>query len=248
MITQWPCFLFQVHEMSQRSGTRLAADRHGRWEPPTRHRDNVRQVSWGTQGRFYACNGTQIWETPQKQVPSAPLLDVFSIYYSHGHFYIVNYDATRFGVGDGGSQSSTNWMGWRIMRFSWDTHNQPSYVSFTGEKDNLATQRSDQAWVTKLLPSAYHAQPGTTTNHPQRGGMNGDLPLLLALIVFSIGREHADWALKNLFTEGKWTMHRERSGWVNMRGLVVKVWTWPQYSTIDSLRAFEAGRNGTIFR
>ena len=203
--------------MGQKSGTRLVTDRHGRWEPPTRYGDNVRQDSRGAQGRFYACNGTQIWETPQKQVPGAPLLDVFSIYYSHGHFYIVNYDATRFGVGENGGRSSSNWMGWSIIRFNWDTHNQPSYASFTGEKDNLATQRPDQAWVTKLLPSAYHAQPGTSTSQPQAGGMNGSLPLLLALIVFSIGREHADWALKTLFSGGKWTMHRERNGCKLMR-------------------------------
>jgi hypothetical protein len=50
---------------------------------------------------------------------------------------------------------------------------------------SFSTQRPDQSWVNKLLPSHYRAEYARRTEDALFGGLNGDLAILIAILAFS---------------------------------------------------------------
>jgi hypothetical protein len=151
------------------------------------------------------------------------------MYYCMGQFYMVPYDCTRFAVGSGraneGDEGSSeeedaegeeeadeleiNSMTWEVLRFHWIPQGFISEAWFNGAYARLNTQRPDQRWINKLLPSPYRAEYGRRTQDPLYGGLNGDLAILIALLAFSA----YDGATCDVFEYSVRRVHGDNGGW-----------------------------------
>ena len=150
------------------------------------------------------------------------------MYYCHGQFYMVPYDCTLYPVGSGrandddsseeedaegedeNAELEVNSITWSLLRFHWIPRGFVSEAWFEGQYPRLNTQRPDQRWVNKLLPSAYRAEYSRRTDDPLYGGLNGDLAIQIALLAFSAYDgatcdvfEHSVRGVHN----GGWRMH-----------------------------------------
>lgn len=229
-----------------------------RWCPPRRKDDNVLRDG-PTLRRYWACNGQEIREVPAAAVPKSAMFRTYSVYHCQDTFYVVDYDATRQAVGDqqpldsSSPNNDQHYSGWQRLGFQ---HNGgSSFASLVGVKDRLERSRPNSVWTKLLLPPAYH---GPAPGHCEGAGMNGHLPLMLALILLAYEREHARWVLENLFQQGIWLLH-DRTGvckchqtvndflvadWKageDRRGIVIETWAWPGSSDPNRLKAFEHG-------
>lgn len=148
----------------------------------------------------------------------------FSMYYSDGYgFWVLPDDAT----------GEPQWA-WRPLTFEHDDQDYSSYLTSAGEHYTLRCQRTDQLWPQMLLPDIYQARPANISQ--SYGGLKGDLGIFLALIAFSMTREHMQTYLRTLFSRGAWQLH----GLPNGRELQPSV-VLPKYSTEDH-RFAQTGR------
>ena len=138
----------------------------------------------------------------------------YSVYHDHAYLWTVNYDATAERVGDGRDTTAANGNGngdnssdesvnssdsssdeegeeerpdWSTMSFSLGT----SYTSYAGQRQQqqrLHCKRPDQLWATQLFTDIYTAQQ--ENRNPQYGGLNGELPLLIALLALTMPPEY----------------------------------------------------------
>lgn len=228
-----PPFLFQITEMRQRNDVADIRDRQGQWSPPKKKGYNKRRQSTTIPDHIFRCNGHNITADWLLAGDLDRHYKTFSIYIEQDIFHIVNYDATQYKVGDGRQQisepasdsddadsidtildgSSTlrhqqNFMDWSRLRFDHSEENGSfgSYATYAGSHPRLRTQRPDQFWARRLLPESYHADPRGWTTHSQYGGMNGELPILLALVAFSVERTKLAAAFATAFANGKWVV------------------------------------------
>jgi hypothetical protein len=94
---------------------------------------------------------------------------------------------------------------WKPLQFDHDEVDFSSYLTSEGTAQTLRCQRPDQQWARMLLPDIYQTHP--TTTFRTYGGLKGNLPLFLALIAFSMGREDLEHYLRVMFQEGAWQVH-----------------------------------------
>ena len=222
-----PPFIFQANRIRQNDNARSIRDVHGQWQPPRALHGSQIRLGQSTNKYFYF-NGertTQINELPQQ----AEIYRTVSMYYFSGHFYMVPYDCTLFPVGNGraddgedglsdeedaegeeeAEEPEINSIIWSLLRFHWLPQNFVSEARIGGSYARLNTQRADQRWVNKLLPSAYRADFSRRTGDPRYGGLNGDLAILIALLAFSA----YDGATCDVFESSVRGVHGANGGW-----------------------------------
>lgn len=136
--------------------------------------------------------------------PGAQRFRTVSVYHFDDDFSVVEYDVTKHAVGDAGRGSARE--GWHRMRFSHQP-NGASYASHFGDQNRLRRQHVSQSWAKSLLPKGCWAQPVESWTNGTIGGMNGYLPLLIALIIFSYPSGSERQVLESRFQSGRWIMN-----------------------------------------
>ncbi|KAF2279911.1 uncharacterized protein EI97DRAFT_439010 [Westerdykella ornata] len=249
-----PPYFFRIHEIRERSDIRPHADSRGHWIPCSDPGAHVR-VQVGASGKYYFCNGQQIYEVTQLPQGCAKY-KTFSMYYAGGQgFLVLRGDARK------PRPDET----WQPLQFDHDENDYSSFLTNAGEQQILRVQRPDQQWPMLLLPDIYHTSTRTQARH--YGGIKGELPIFLALIAFSTLAEYLPNVLPLVFTGGAWQVHQYRyprtmsrdiptqfmlihSG-TNRRGVVVTVYTCPENlhggSTEEDLEDYEHGLYGKYF-
>lgn len=204
-------------------------DEWNRWIPPTTYGSNVYEEGHAYDSYFY-CNGQRIWPVPQLSA-EAELHKESSMYYDQG-FWITRGDAINNPVmrarkikdsddeddeeeeddeedeEEGEEEDRDDEDGslerWQPISFTWDEADYSSYASYAGDQGRLRLQRADQWWTNSLLPNIYHGPLSAGY-----GGLNGDLPLLLGLVVFSALPQEVSNILTRYFQQGKWYPHSQ---------------------------------------
>lgn len=200
-------------ERNRRVPPRVTLSETGnRWLPPKALGGNLA----GTK-LYFRHNGQSTTLIPQlPQGPQIRLYACCSLYHDRGEFWIVPFDATRRQIGNGldstaatgngadddsGSETESDnenddpneieanatqdWIQptFHVMR--------PTFASYIGREQQyrrLGIRRADQTWATQLFPHGYQARQECSGR--QYGGLVGDLPLLLGLMVFSMPAPH----------------------------------------------------------
>lgn len=98
--------------------------------------------------------------------------------------------------------------GWKPLLFTHNAEDYSSYLTLNGEHQVLRTANPSQRWINKLLPRCYRADPQTHTPHPEYGGMNGELPLLLGLVAFAVPEDEVERHIHAVRHSGIWTTSR----------------------------------------
>lgn len=105
-------------------------------------------------------------------------------------------------------QSAThNLPSWARLRFQHlpARHAFRSFATPEGTAIRLQTQRPDQAWwARRLLPEAYWAPNKAWTHVQEKGGLVGELPLLMALVAFSVPTLYLETVFTECFADGSW--------------------------------------------
>lgn len=182
-------------------GARVNA--HGRWLPPQRLGLNRA----GQPVTFY--HDGQKSSIVDAGVPrAAQEYKTCSVYHEGAVFWIVSYDATARQVGEGRDTTAARGdlaesdntddddlattdgedeenHDWSPLRFSKDTHG--VYYAAQGREHRLmaCSRQATQAWASRLLTDVYFEEPVD-----EFGGMNGDLPLLIAMVAFTMPPQH----------------------------------------------------------
>ncbi|KAL9054101.1 MAG: hypothetical protein Q9162_004358 [Coniocarpon cinnabarinum] len=207
-----PPFIFRVREMrpATNAGRR---DSYGVWHPPNQLGSNRVVPSINT-GYFFPCDGERLSYINSDQFANATQtfqtqyipthFETVSVYYAQGNIYLVDFDATRYAVGSAapdGADSPTT--GWRRMCFTWRA-NGSSRADIAGPQESLRAWRSDQLWAARLLPDGFRPTVPSSIGP----GMDGSLPLLLALLFF---RYPVNVQLSAAYREHKWALGTEPS-------------------------------------
>ncbi|KAI6914885.1 hypothetical protein D0869_03454 [Hortaea werneckii] len=267
-----PAFFFTVGVMvpdPNRTPRVSSGATGGRWMPPKAMGGNIRGTSLNFKhdGRRTAI------------VPALPSnlreYKCYSVYHDHAFLWTVDYDATAERVGDGRDTTAANGNGngndssdednsssessddeeeeerpdWSTMSFSLGS----SYTSYAGQRQQqqrLHCRRHDQLWATQLFTDIYTAQQ--ENRNPQYGGLNGELPLLIALLALTMPPQCLPQYLPQCMGN-TWNVYPPNTfprgcGWIDRRGLVVRVLYDPATMSITELRALEIGNYGCIFR
>ncbi|KAI7206589.1 hypothetical protein KC343_g3015 [Hortaea werneckii] len=268
-----PAFFFTVGVMvpdPHRTPRVTSGTTGGRWMPPKAMGGNIR----GTVMNFKH-DGRRT--TTVSALPSTVReYKCYSVYHDHAYLWTVDYDATAERVGDGRDTTAANGNGnsndssdesdnssdsssdeegeeerpdWSTMSFSLGT----SYASYAGQRQQqqrLHCRRRDQLWATQLFTDIYTAQQ--ENRNPQYGGLNGELPLLIALLALTMPPEYLPTYLPQCIGH-TWNVYPPNTlprgcGWIDRRGLVVRVLYDPGTTSAADLRALEIGGLGCIFR
>ena len=146
-------------------------------------------------------------------------------------------------------------MDWRSLTFFHpdltvhSERNKPSILQHGGDHSQLHIQRDDQLWVHALLPTMFHATD--TSQNPRRGGLAGELCLILGLIGLSASYQGdaVERAFVDCMGSGKWPWvlpnTANRAGWEISRGVVVHVYGIDGWD--DEYENFEQGKLGKFF-
>ncbi|KAI6837815.1 hypothetical protein KC332_g799 [Hortaea werneckii] len=267
-----PAFFFTVGVMvpdPNRTPRVTSGATGGRWIPPKAMGGNTR----GTVLKFKH-DGRRATIVPA--LPSTVReYKCYSVYHDHAYLWTVDYDATAEKVGDGRDTTAANGNGncndssdeddsdnessgedeneerpdWSTMSFSLGS----SYTSFAGQRQQqqrLHCRRRDQFWALQLFTDIYTAQQ--ENRNPQHGGLNGELPLLIALLAFTMPPQYLPTYLPQCIGH-TWNVYPPNTlprgcGWIDRRGLVVRVLYDPGTTSTADLRALETGSFGCIFR
>ncbi|EON63010.1 hypothetical protein W97_02236 [Coniosporium apollinis CBS 100218] len=205
---------------------------------------------------FY-CNGQSIIPWDRALPEGTEEYRVCSMYYDRGTFYAINYDATKYQVGDGddgdgpacpehGGHNSPHYMDWFCLGFR-DAGEAPDRCRLSSAtvpigQHTLCAHLSREHWPGQLFSEIYHAD-----DQSQKGGLVGELPIILALVAFSIHPQLLQYALISQFCNGVWTLDPDQQhGRFARRGMVVTVWCAPS-SSRAALEAYELGGYGCMF-
>ena len=227
---QTPTFFFQINKMQQHPQVPPRHAPGGYWVPPKAYGANV-PILGDTTAQFFFFDGTttrHLHGMPQ----GVELYHQFSVYYADNltGFWVIDYDALHQEVGDGSQDDllqapgeddpdeDDQWkMDWAQLGFlsgdgEYET-DYTSYVTCAGDEHRLLLQRETQQWAWQMFPERYHA-PVThfiTRRHADQrhdwGGLIGDLPLILALIAFSVRENEVAQTMQQCVTRIPWQMH-----------------------------------------
>jgi hypothetical protein len=180
------------------------------WLPPEPYGHNALSGE-GISGDWYVFDHhrtQRVEELPDDATP----FKTYSIYHNEGRIWIVPYDATQNEVGNGGA--SHGYIGWRLLSFLHciPTGTTASLATYAGNQPRLAYQRPDQRWVGRLLPPNFHAWEQQHTTYDGYGGMNGHLPIIIALIMFSARRSHAERDITHCLQGDSWRSWSSQGG------------------------------------
>lgn len=152
--------------------------------------------------------------------------------------------------------------------------NWASQCAFGANQERLYTQRPDQLWVDELLPMRNQAQYDRRTEDVRYGGLFGELGILLGLLALSVKPSNVDAAVQRAvrdvtLPDGGWRRHNlahqprkyilkslsplsplthYTTLGLDRRGVLVKIWSYPPYSTSATLGQLEVGSYGKIYR
>lgn len=232
MLTSQPSFMFTIDELHPTAGIRQRED-HAGWRPPRRRGSN----GLGNRGDWLYFSGNTAQavrpvplQAGQTQPPNIAPYKTCSMYYAHGVIWIVPFDASEHQVGDGthgapddanipeysSSDEESQTADWRSLSFS-TTDNRDSYAKTEALHGRMLSCRQDQlSWHDQLLPDAYRSDtwiPLTRAQDP-RGGLAGDLPILLGLIALSgaEGRARVSQTMGQCLQSDEWRAHGPRRG------------------------------------
>ena len=187
--------MFRIDEICEDSAAPIDVNNTGNWEPPTDLGANIR-CGGGISGRYWLCGSQRIHPFSETLPTGAKLYSTISMYYCDGYgFWILGGDAT-----------ARNDLPWRPLTFYHDNKDYSSRLTLAGEAGTLLCQRPDQEWPRMLLPDIYHPSL-TLETHRNYGGLNGDLALFLALIAFSMSKEHLEEYVGAMYSRGQWQVH-----------------------------------------
>ena len=294
LMLKQPAFFFTVGVMipdPNRTPRVSSGATGGRWMPPKAMGGNIR----GTVLNFkYDGRKTTLVSALPSNLRE---YKCYSVYHDHAYLWTVDYNAIAERVGDGRDTTAANGNGngddssdgdgsssessddeeeeeerpdWSTMSFSLGN----SYTSYAGQRQQqqrLHCRRRDQLWATQLFTDVYTAQQENQS--PQYGGLNGDLPLLIALLALTMPPQYLPQYLPqcigntwnvyppNTFLRGcgcrlescelclhPWDPFDMNSAGIDRRGLVVRVLYDPATTSTVELRALEIGNFGCIFR
>ncbi|WPH03922.1 Hypothetical protein R9X50_00680500 [Acrodontium crateriforme] len=241
---------------------------HGRWRPPRPRLSNIIEAGHATTRLWFEHRNNSTSHINQPNLNALERYSTFSFYMNGGNIYVYPQDATLHTVGDGSgnqhrthnnnaSRSSTDSEGegpqvedWRSLSFNWHhgpTH-RSSYATHRGEQTTLQCHRANQMWARQLIPNVYLAPPNRQppAEMPLNCPLLGDLPIIIALIAFSVPPNQVHLYLANCFREQYHGHNVARgTGWTDRRGMVVSVFCQP--GTRGALRQVECGQLGVFF-
>lgn len=166
------------------------------------------QVKSASVRRLYYWNASLTPTMNLVPFPAKPTIyEQVTMYYCDGRFWVVPYDATQRNVCEVPPDESPWLPGWKALTFE-HCPNSVSSVGFEHSHKKLATQRPNQTWRPQLFPDSCSA----TDVNKQRGGLQGNLALILALGAFSAPPEQMADALATSFKLGRWVPHTLRHG------------------------------------
>lgn len=104
---------------------------------------------------------------------------------------------------DDDNDRNPNVADWRPLGFEWTTRDGAlvSHASFPGQHETLYAQWADHGLLRELLPNRNLASPSSPVVLRGQGGLTGELPILLALIAYSVPVTRVDWALRHCFQQ-----------------------------------------------
>jgi hypothetical protein len=195
-----------MDEIGEHPNALVVINNKGQWEPPTAANSNIR-IGGGISGTYWLCNGQNIQPLGDRLPSGALPYKTFSMYYCAGFgFWVLRGDATT------PTEES-----WRPLEFDHDTSDYSSYLTNAGTEQTLRCQRPSQRWPRMLLPDIYQVPP--TPTHEAYGHLKGELPILLALIAFSMSKENLQQCIRRMFMGQVWQVH----GFPHGRRLTLKL-------------------------
>lgn len=241
-----PPFIFRIDEIQEHAEAAENFDTQGHWIPSTDENahEPVRTAGVVT-GSWWYCDGQQIYTIGSSRPSGSHQFKTITMYYCAGlGFWILNENALTI--------SNESWQTWHPLRFTHADNDYSSHATGAGDMPTLRMQRSDQTWPRLLLPDIYHA-PQILPDNQYRGygGLNGELPILLALVAFSTSRERLRDVLPMAFQQEAWQTHNQAFARIHQRGVVVRVYTapnnWNGGSTSNELSNYESGNLGNYY-
>lgn len=176
-----------------------------RWLPP---RQLSQRIPENPTGPTYWYDG---WRIARYTMPvETDSHRTFTIYLDESHsFWIVPFDATRHSV-------VANQYDWRELSFCHNDSYTPNstYACYGGEYPQLCSQRRSQLWPPVLFPLRYHVpyEQIKPDDELQYGGLIGELPILLALIAFSVPSTEVNDILPQCIGQVPWQVHSRALG------------------------------------
>ncbi|KAK4565845.1 hypothetical protein LTR86_003694 [Recurvomyces mirabilis] len=267
-----PAFYFTLTPIqpSHRAPRRVTS--RGRWLPPQRQGYNLQAEQ--TTLFFFNGSTTEPRQNLTGDIHIYRIYRQFSVYHDHAYFWCVEKDAIAQQIGNGldnsahrgeqyqdeeedssaeeeeggRSDSADAPDDWSKLSFDHIDRGR-SYAGVDKEYQDLAVIQEDSHWPDQLLPDTYGADERTDT--PRRGGLVGDLPLLIALMAFSLPPNDVTAYLPPCIASPSWRVYGPNqfsrgAGWRNQRGIVVKVYYDSDLVTEEELSEYEDGRRGTI--
>lgn len=124
----------------------------------------------------------------------------YSVYYCHGKgFQVLRDNAT----------STRREEGWLPLSFEHDKTDYSSYLTNARYEPALHCHRTDQTWMSMLLPDVYHDRWEVPAPY---GGLKGELAIFLALIAFAIPVDDLQRYLPAMFQSGVWQQYDMLNG------------------------------------
>lgn len=191
-------FYFRITAIEQRQGVRPRGMPRGIWLPPA-GKDSV-----PTSSQLFCFDGRAVYDVTYAVNPPAgsQVFNTCSIYHDFSTFWAVDYDVTLLAVNEGDNRD------WTPIGFDYGDGT-INWVGIGGEHRRLGPQRN-QPWARTLLPENHHPRRWSTDG--RYGGLCGELPLIIALIAFSMEPEYLVHALTNCMREGSWGGHEYPHG------------------------------------
>lgn len=221
-------FYFRITNIAPRPGSRPRGMPRGVWLPPEGGN------SIATSSQLFYFDGRTVYDVTYSVNPPAGSQEfgVCSMYHDFSTFWAVDYDATQHLVNQADNRD------WTAVGFD---HSTPTinWVGIGGGQRRLGVQRN-QSWVHALFPENH--QPRRYSTDERYGGLCGELPVIIALIAFSMDPEYLAHVLTHCMREGTWEGHSYPHGRDDGRGMIVTVFTVPGASTAEALEEFETRR------
>ncbi|KAK8229266.1 hypothetical protein HDK64DRAFT_133304 [Phyllosticta capitalensis] len=220
-------FFFTVKNLRPKPKTKPRHTKYG-WIPPWT------EGSLASESQCFFFDGRQVFQVGTLP-PSRKLYSTRSVYHDDSRFWAVPYNAAEASVGFDGPD-------WQRIGFEHDhSHGLASWVGLGGEDRRLRKQHC-QKWTHMLFPENH--QPLEHDLNKKFRGLGGELPILLALIIFSAEAEAFLVVLRFCLNsqKGHLATHSLPHGRYDGRGVVVSVFTAPNTSTPVEIEAFEQGR------
>ena len=205
-----PRFLFQIYKLAPSANFQQRA-RHGRWEPPRPRGSNI-FVAGDTTGRWYDYYNGQVHLIAPPPPGFVVPYKTWSFYFDSDSIWCYPDNAESNQVGDG---SGNPWIGpqgrsttqdqsdddddddddspavedWRPLAFYSPMPNDPTFRSYAtrrGPQQTLIRRRPNQGWVQQVIPRELRPNIVDPDAAAWAYGLCGELPILIALVAFSV--------------------------------------------------------------